>query len=180
MFDKLTGVLFPPVLPLYFPQPFRSPSRGSFHAFPGLKFYFLSGFLKFFIFFQITCCNFQDFCYNSFCSGVWRSLVARSAGGREVAGSNPVTPTIYHRSLHRTAVFFIYKNVCDAVAWWKVRDLPLGSFWKYSISRLFAILQRSGGLIGFRQPYPRGNCIIQVFPPKPWENPRFSGIGLYR
>ncbi len=92
MFDKLTGVLFPPVLPLYFPQPFRSPSRGSFHAFPGLKFYFLSGFLKFFIFFQITCCNFQDFCYNSFCSGVWRSLVARSAGGREVAGSNPVTP----------------------------------------------------------------------------------------
>ena len=92
MFDKLTGVLFPPVLPLYFPQPFRSPSRGSFHAFPGLKFYFLSGFLKFFIFFQITCCNFQDFCYNSFCSGVWRSLVSRSAGGREVAGSNPVTP----------------------------------------------------------------------------------------
>ena len=92
MFDKLTGVLFPPVLPLYFPQPFRSPSRGSFHAFPGLKFYFLSGFLKFFIFFQITCCNFQDFCYNSFCSGVWRSLVARTAGGREVAGSNPVTP----------------------------------------------------------------------------------------
>ena len=26
-------------------------------------------------------------------NGVWRSLVARSAGGREVAGSNPVTPT---------------------------------------------------------------------------------------
>ena len=25
-------------------------------------------------------------------TGVWRSLVARSAGGREVAGSNPVTP----------------------------------------------------------------------------------------
>lgn len=25
-------------------------------------------------------------------NGVWRSLVARSAGGREVAGSNPVTP----------------------------------------------------------------------------------------
>ena len=24
--------------------------------------------------------------------GVWRSLVARSAGGREVAGSNPVAP----------------------------------------------------------------------------------------
>ena len=24
--------------------------------------------------------------------GVWRSLVARTAGGREVAGSNPVTP----------------------------------------------------------------------------------------
>lgn len=81
-------------LPLYFPLPFRSPSHGPFHAFPGLKFYFLSGFLKFFIFFQITCCNFQNFCYNSFCSGVWRSLVARSAGGREVAGSNPVTPIL--------------------------------------------------------------------------------------
>ena len=81
-------------LPLYFPLPFRSPSHGPFHAFPGLKFYFLSGFLKFFIFFQITCCNFQDFCYNNFCSGVWRSLVARSAGGREVAGSNPVTPIL--------------------------------------------------------------------------------------
>ena len=80
-------------LPLYFPLPFRSPSHGPFHAFPGLKFYFLIGFLKFF-FFQITCCNFQDFCYNNFCSGVWRSLVARSAGGREVAGSNPVTPIL--------------------------------------------------------------------------------------
>ena len=28
----------------------------------------------------------------SFFIGVWRSLVARTAGGREVAGSNPVTP----------------------------------------------------------------------------------------
>lgn len=26
-------------------------------------------------------------------SGVWRSLVARTPGGREVIGSNPVTPT---------------------------------------------------------------------------------------
>lgn len=31
---------------------------------------------------------------NKTADGVWRSLVARSAGGREVAGSNPVTPTI--------------------------------------------------------------------------------------
>ena len=31
--------------------------------------------------------------------GVWRSLVARSAGGREVAGSNPVTPTMKLLSL---------------------------------------------------------------------------------
>ena len=30
--------------------------------------------------------------YNIFCCGVWRSLVARTAGGREVAGSNPVAP----------------------------------------------------------------------------------------
>ena len=27
--------------------------------------------------------------------GTWRSLVARFAGGEEVAGSNPVVPTIY-------------------------------------------------------------------------------------
>lgn len=27
-----------------------------------------------------------------FVYGVWRSLVARTAGGREVAGSNPVAP----------------------------------------------------------------------------------------
>ena len=29
---------------------------------------------------------------NKTADGVWRSLVARSAGGREVAGSNPVAP----------------------------------------------------------------------------------------
>ena len=36
------------------------------------------------------------FCYTIIVMniGVWRSLVARSAGGREVAGSNPVTPTV--------------------------------------------------------------------------------------
>ncbi len=33
--------------------------------------------------------------YTLFCitdNGAWRSLVARTAGGREVAGSNPVAP----------------------------------------------------------------------------------------
>ena len=30
--------------------------------------------------------------YNTIRYGVWRSLVARTAGGREVAGSNPVAP----------------------------------------------------------------------------------------
>ena len=30
-----------------------------------------------------------------FLTGVWRSLVARTAGGREVAGSNPVAPIEY-------------------------------------------------------------------------------------
>ena len=33
-------------------------------------------------------------CWFIFCSGAWRSLVARTAGGREVAGSNPVAPSI--------------------------------------------------------------------------------------
>ena len=36
--------------------------------------------------------------------GVWRSLVARTAGGREVAGSNPVTPT--QRMLICSASFY--------------------------------------------------------------------------
>ena len=48
-------------------------------------------------------------------SGVWRSLVARSAGGREVAGSNPVTPTAIQnaylnhlfRSYHSIFIRFI-------------------------------------------------------------------------
>ena len=31
-------------------------------------------------------------CYSYMRCGVWRSLVARTAGGREVAGSNPVAP----------------------------------------------------------------------------------------
>ena len=30
-------------------------------------------------------------------TGVWRSLVARTAGGREVAGSNPVAPIEHHK-----------------------------------------------------------------------------------
>ena len=30
--------------------------------------------------------------------GVWRSLVARTAGGREVAGSNPVAPIFSYKN----------------------------------------------------------------------------------
>ena len=92
MFDKPTGVLFRQSFRFISLSPFVPPPAALSTPFPVWNFYFLNGFLKFFIFFQITCCNFQDFCYNNFCSGVWRSLVARSAGGREVAGSNPVTP----------------------------------------------------------------------------------------
>ena len=41
-------------------------------------------------------------CYNSKSScGVWRSLVARTAGGREVAGSNPVAPMIPEKAMMR-------------------------------------------------------------------------------
>ena len=36
-------------------------------------------------------------CYSYMRCGVWRSLVARTAGGREVAGSNPVAPTKYSK-----------------------------------------------------------------------------------
>ena len=31
-------------------------------------------------------------CYTHIRCGVWRSLVARTAGGREVMGSNPISP----------------------------------------------------------------------------------------
>ena len=47
--------------------------------------------------------------YNSviICSvyGVWRSLVARTAGGREVAGSNPVAPIV--KIAYLLAIFFV-------------------------------------------------------------------------
>lgn len=47
-------------------------------------------------------------------NGVWRSLVARSAGGREVAGSNPVTPTAQGNTglliLQGFQYFFISKS----------------------------------------------------------------------
>lgn len=33
------------------------------------------------------------FILHTVADGVWRSQVARTAGGREVAGSNPATPT---------------------------------------------------------------------------------------
>ena len=44
-------------------------------------------------------------------TGVWRSLVARSAGGREVAGSNPVTPIyflsrVFDDFTHQKLLFF--------------------------------------------------------------------------
>ena len=42
--------------------------------------------------FQKTVAFFKKIWYNVFVYGVWRSLVARTAGGREVAGSNPVAP----------------------------------------------------------------------------------------
>lgn len=42
---------------------------------------------------------------NKTADGVWRSLVARSAGGREVAGSNPVTP------IGAAAEFFKWENL---------------------------------------------------------------------
>ena len=41
--------------------------------------------------------------------GEWRSLVARAVWDREVAGSNPVSPTT--RNLEALASFFIIANV---------------------------------------------------------------------
>ena len=46
--------------------------------------------------------------------GVWRSLVARSAGGREVAGSNPVTPTWKDTGCR---YLFWYKKIKEKKFW---------------------------------------------------------------
>ena len=50
---------------------------------------------------------------NKTADGVWRSLVARSAGGREVAGSNPVTPILARIFL--ILAFLIYRTYCIKV-----------------------------------------------------------------
>ena len=48
-------------------------------------------------------------CYSYMRCGVWRSLVARTAGGREVAGSNPVAPMLKLKDFRglMTSDFFI-------------------------------------------------------------------------
>ena len=40
--------------------------------------------------------------------GVWRSLVARSAGGREVAGSNPVAPIFIRAEAEKASALFVF------------------------------------------------------------------------
>ena len=49
-------------------------------------------------------------CYSYMRCGVWRSLVARTAGGREVAGSNPVAPI--GKSVVLRHFFLTDKDVC--------------------------------------------------------------------
>ena len=44
------------------------------------------------IFIHFLLYKMQKLMYNRSVDGAWRSLVARTAGGREVAGSNPVAP----------------------------------------------------------------------------------------
>ena len=51
-------------------------------------------------------------CYSYMRCGVWRSLVARTAGGREVAGSNPVAPIFLTNSgiSEESEILFLTKN----------------------------------------------------------------------
>ena len=53
-----------------------------------------------------------EICYTCMRCGVWRSLVARTAGGREVAGSNPVAPIFLTNSRisEKSEIFFLTKN----------------------------------------------------------------------
>ena len=46
-------------------------------------------------------------------TGTWRSLVARFAGGEEVAGSNPVVPTILK---YLKLSIFVALAVCKMIA----------------------------------------------------------------
>ena len=45
---------------------------------------------------------------NKTADGVWRSLVARSAGGREVAGSNPVAPIFIRAETEKASALFVF------------------------------------------------------------------------
>ena len=45
--------------------------------------------------------------------GTWRSLVARFAGGEEVAGSNPVVPTILKKRNHLRWFRFLISGLQD-------------------------------------------------------------------
>ncbi len=47
-------------------------------------------------------------------SGTWRSLVARFAGGEEVAGSNPVVPTICFRCKAFVCKWFAYRDAANS------------------------------------------------------------------
>ena len=47
-------------------------------------------------------------CYSYMRCGVWRSLVARTAGGREVAGSNPVAPIFIRAETEKASALFVF------------------------------------------------------------------------
>ena len=68
-------------------------SRQSSFAAKGVEFILaIKASLGFIFFLKKVVAFWWNCCYNTICCGVWRSLVARTAGGREVAGSNPVAP----------------------------------------------------------------------------------------
>jgi hypothetical protein len=60
---------------------------------------------------------------------MWRSLVARTLGVREVAGSNPVIPTILRLSIKGSKAFSLF----TALKFFSWSDMPVAqfNFWNF-------------------------------------------------
>ena len=87
-----------------------------------------------------------------FLYGVWRSLVARTAGGREVAGSNPVAPITVGDRIVQPAYMRCGFTV---ISFMRARSESVRAFWPI-FSRPFSLIEvlagQSAGLLH------RGGC----------------------
>ena len=93
--------------------------------------------------FRVKLFDLSYFCNLIF--GMWRSPVAYTAGGRVVAGSNPVIPTKQKSDLHKQITFFVSHGAKHSLG-------ERGKQKKYEGAGLhFSIF--SEGLLGLSKPY---------------------------